>query len=72
MISNNYSSRTLLIAYILISYQSTLAGRGVENWKEVIDTTYKVVEKEMGSTAFEVTLAITLDVLGLYRVLRTL
>ena len=46
-----------------------VAGRGDEEWEKVIDATYKVVEKERGSTAFDVTLATTLDVLGLYRVL---
>ena len=52
---------------IIILDQPIVAGWDDVEWEDVIDTAYKVVEKELGSTAFDVTLARTLDILGLYK-----
>ena len=39
-----------------------------DDWNKVIQMSYEVVEKEMGSKAFDITLAKTLGILGLYEV----
>ena len=55
---------------ILILDQPTVVGRDDVEWEEVVDTAYMVVEKELGATPFDMTLARALDVLGIYKVLR--
>ena len=43
---------------------------GNARWEEVVQTTYEIVEMQLSNTAFDHTLAITLGVSGLYRVLK--
>ena len=46
-----------------------MAARLDEDWEAVVDTTYNVVEEQLGrGTAFDSTLARTLQVHGLYEV----
>ena len=42
----------------------------IEKWGEIIQTTYEIVEMQLSNTAFDHTLANTLGVSGLYRVLK--
>ena len=61
-------SNLQFFSYLILD-PSTVAERDDVEWEDVIDTSYKVVVKELGSTAFHMTLARTLDILGLYKVL---
>ena len=58
----------MICIYIFFVDEGRIEQPDGDNWSAIVKATYEVVDHEMGSTAFDGTLAKTLGVSGTFRV----